>query len=258
MLALLFACEAAHRLAIESKQADAIALSCFSREFHTLYRLERRNKRRERRLARIDKAAALFSETGLSGNTVSAEAAEIATLSTQELLQHALNKALGCDFYSTEEVEAFDPRVMLTLPRLALFYGVRQSAFPKTPQDGQPYSVPMEVFLPRICRNLPYQTLLDLRCLSDHEACALASRLAGVGPSVANNPVAVSSIMDNLFRTISAEANAGSSNSRDPRSNKLLSRALALHLSESTEDFSMDDDSTISKAYIMLMGLTAS
>lgn len=151
---------------------------------------------------------------------------------------------------------------MLTLPRLALFYGVRQSAFPTMPNEGEPYTVPMEVFLPRICRTLPYGSLVELRNLAEEEASTLASRLAGADvsaiESISSLPQASPERMDNLYRIISTEANAGSFNSRDARSNKILSRALALHMSDSTEDFSMDDDSTISKAYIMLMGLSAS
>lgn len=218
-------------------------------------------RRRERRLARIDKATALISEADGKGSSVSAEAAEIATLSTQELLQHALRKAMEDQLYTNEDLEAFDPRLMLTLPRLALFYGVRQSAFPTKASEGDSCLVPMEVFLPRICRTLPYQAVVDLRNLDDIEAEALASRLAGVGQANEMDEGfpcnAGITKKDELYRLISTEANAGSFNSRDPRSNKLLSRAMALHMSDSTEDFSMDDDSTISKAYIMLMGLSA-
>lgn len=184
---------------------------------------------------------------------MSAEAAEIATLSTQELLQYALQKAMQDELYSAEDIEVFDPRLMLTLPRLAVFYGIRQSAFPTTFNESEPYTVPMEVFLPRICRTLSYRNLVEVRNLADNEALALASRLAGV-----ENTADLEAASDDLYRVISTEANAGSFNSRDPRSNKLLSRALALHMSDSAEDFSMDDDSTISKAYIMLMGLAAS
>lgn len=184
---------------------------------------------------------------------MSAEAAEIATLSTQELLQYALQKAMQDELYSAEDIEVFDPRLMLTLPRLAVFYGIRQSAFPTTFNESEPYTVPMEVFLPRICRTLSYRNLVEVRNLADNEASALASRLAGV-----ENTADSEAASDDLYRVISTEANAGSFNSRDPRSNKLLSRALALHMSDSAEDFSMDDDSTISKAYIMLMGLAAS
>lgn len=198
---------------------------------------------------------------------MSPEQAEIATLSTQELLQYALKQALADQLYSAEDVDAFDPRLMLTLPRMSLFYGVRQSAFPTILREGEPHTVPMEVFLPRVCRNLPYATLVALRRLGHDEASTLALRLAGVEElriesintaSQALISNANADNIDNLFRTISKEADAGSSNSRDPRSNKLMSRALALHMSDMTEDFSMDDDSTISKAYIMLMGLSAS
>jgi len=210
----------------------------------------------------MDKATALLNENEHPDRAISAEAAEIATLSTQELLQHALKKAMQDELYSAEDVEVFDPRLMLTLPRLALFYGVRQSAFPSMLNEGEPYTTPMEVFLPRICRTLPYASLVELKNLTEAEASTLAWRLAGADApaleAVSNLPGASTEQMDNLYRMISTEANAGSFNSRDARSNKLLSRALALHMSDSTEDFSMDDDSTISKAYIMLMGLSAS
>lgn len=240
--------------------ADYTMLS--SREFHAFYRIERRMKRRERRLTRIEKATVLFNECTATSSSLSAEAAEIATLSTQELLQHALKKAMGDNLYTREDLEAFDPRLMLTLPRLALFYGVRQSAFPTHPNEGETHSIPMEVFLPRICRTLPYEAVVDIRSLNDMDASALVCRLAGVdasssAPDASVQPNTTSADGDKLYRIISMEANVGSFNSRDPRSNKLLSRALALHISDSTEDFSMDDDSTISKAYIMLMGLSA-
>lgn len=231
------------------------------REYHTQYRLERRAKRRERRLARIDKAALLFSVNGQTGHPASPEEAEIAALSTQELLQHALKQALSEGLYTTDDLEAFDPRLMLTLPRLALFYGVRQSAFPTMLREGEPHTVPTEVFLPRVCRSLPYTSLLDLKKLDNAEADMLAGRLAGVEATCTENVAELSNetneIIDQLFRIISMEADAGTSNTRDQRSNKLLSRALALHISEKTEDFSMDDESTISKAYIMLMGLAS-
>lgn len=225
------------------------------------YRLERRAKRRERRLARMDKASTLF-ECGSAGDVpVSPAAAEIATMSTQELLQHSLRQAIADKLFDNEDVEAFEPRLMLTLPRLALFYGVRHSAFPASPTsrvDDNPYFViPMEVFLPRICRKLPQEVITAVRCLDDHRALELARKLSGVEEEYSVATACSDPQIDELFRNISKEGDAGSGSSRDPRANKLLSRALALHMSDGAEDYTLDDDSTISKAYIMLMGIAS-
>jgi hypothetical protein len=167
-----------------------------------------------------------------------------------------LKHALADGLFSNDDVEAFDPRLMLTLPRLCLYYGIRHSAFPADSKEEEHYSVSMEVFLPRICRHLPYASILALKMLSEVDAQALARRLSGAeeqGDATTDTKAG----NDDLFKAISSEADSGTSSTRDPRSNKLLSRALALHLSEGAEDFSMDDDSTISRAYIVLMGLAA-
>lgn len=57
----------------------------------------------------MDKATDLLNENEHADRVISAEAAEIATLSTQELLQHALKKAMQDELYSAEDVEVFDP-----------------------------------------------------------------------------------------------------------------------------------------------------
>ena len=229
-------------------------------------RSERRASRLERRQARIAKANVLYNMSE-PASVISADAAnDIATLSTLELLQHALHRALREQLYTQDEVESFDPRVLVTLPRLAMLYGVAESNFPLVAFNEQEEDVPQalqtpaEVFLPRLCRSLAVDVVRDIRQMSTANIASMA-RLLCVSEAV-EGTLAEGALLDEdslpsalsaaIFRAISTEADTSG---RAGRQVKLMRKVLKIHLSKTGQDSEAEDEVLIAKGMLATAGL---
>lgn len=145
--------------------------------------------------------------------------------------------------FTLDDVETFDPRLLLTLPRLAILYGVQESSFPilpsytslpgfATPPSHPAGTMPskehvdlLEVFLPRLCRPVPHEAIRSVRRMEANQVQTLAKRLAVwenpssstdgpelVGPDTEGNEAEI----QRLFRIIAAEADGSSTAEHNP------------------------------------------
>lgn len=192
-------------------------------------------------------------------------AIDIATFSSLELLQHALHRALREELFSQDDVETFEPRLLLTLPRLALLYGVHESSFPILPAMDDVSEIPLamqtslEVFLPRLCRPLPPTILRDIKQLPDASFQALARKLCSVELDDALQQEGKSARQDgdterqaDLFRSLASEADGGG---RSGRHIKMMRKVLRIHLSETGQDSEAEDEVLIAKGMLAAAGL---
>lgn len=184
----------------------------------------------------------------------------IATLSSTELFQHALQRALRDSLFTINDVEAFEPRLLLTLPRLALLYGVHESDLPilNLPSPSEPENfaghAALEVFLPRLCRPLSPATLQSIRRMSSQEALTLARRLCLVEDPRAEKTgtVAGPEQSADLFKAIAVEADGPSTAGRHSR---LMRKVIKLQLSEMGQDSEAEDEVLIAKSMLLTSGL---
>lgn len=254
-------------------------------DYNMAARRERRRRRLERRSLRLEKVARIYSETIVSdspaqvhevnesplyGLSKETDAANIATFSSQELYQHALRRAVSDGLYGPEEVESFDPRVLLTLPRLTLFYGMHESDYPveamqraessaPSRQRGDTPEVLLDAFLPRLCRALPPSIVITVRSLSSSERAKVARRLSvfTVDDEPTDHDVDnVDVKMDTIFTTISKQADA-SRRENLGKHNKLMKKVLNdfAHDGVAAPVNTGEDEQTIARAYLAILGL---
>lgn len=247
----------------------------FRRNYHSAARQERRQHRIDRRTARLHKAGAVYGKQ-VSGKqhdeATIAEAPDqahsnlnIALLSSQELFEHTLNRALRENLYTAEEVEAYEPRVILTLPRLAIAFGVRESSFP-TLQPEQPdlvragsSQVLLEVFLPRMCRALPIAAAHRIKAMSAADFERMVHRLCiadGHRPEAITGDEEPLVQMDDIFRAVSTLADS-SGVSNKGRHTKIMRKVLRSYLaiSEGRKEDDDEDEYTIARAFLAVAGL---
>lgn len=262
-------------------------------------RTKRRDERIERRLVRMRKASRLWQ----LDLPASALEASLGLLSSHELFAYSLERALREGLYSEEDVESLEPRLLLTLPRLAALYGVRESQFPvlALQQSGpvgiatgaehdlssgpsQVLLLPLQVFLPRICRTLPLDAIEQIQRLSDAGMLALARRLSVLdeceldrtAEPVSSGPTNAMTMSedaegdvhryDALFRCIASASQSSVSGtprnragSANPSNIKLMKRILLVHIAkargEDATSLEADDELVVCKALLAAAGL---
>lgn len=226
---------------------------------YTEAKSERREVRLHRRQARIAKASTLYG-LDQAANRPDQPSDNIATLSSIELFQHALRRALDDGLFTADEVEAFEPRLLLTLPRLALLYGVFESNFPvldmvnAEEQTSPAVHTALEVFLPRLCRPLPVQIIRSIRQISPQDAQQLASRLcfAEAASSQAQSAPDGAEDLAELFRVLATEADGTGTAGMH---SKLMRKVLKIHLSENGRDSEAEDEVLVAKSMLAAAGL---
>ena len=233
----------------------------------------------------------------------SALEASLGLLSSYELFAYSLESALREGLYSEEDVDSLEPRLLLTLPRLAALYGVRESQFPvlalqQLAQSGtatgeerdsrsspsQVLLLPLQVFLPRICRTLPLDVIEQIQRMSDAGMLALARRLSVLDEcelDMAAEPVGSSPTNamtmsedaggdvrthDAVFRCIASASDSSISGtprnragSANPSNTKLMKRILLAHIArargEDTAALEADDEVVVCKSLLAAAGL---
>lgn len=227
---------------------------------HSVARQERRRQRLQRRQARLAKAKTLYNLHAISDGQTSMQSS-VALMSTEELLLHSLDNSIARNLFSADDANAYEPRVLLALPRLALLFGVSESIFPLLEQED-PRSVlamPRDVFLPRICRSLSLDCIRSIRTLSPRQHDDLCRRLA-LCHSVHDDDGAKGSShadLDSVFRSICTEADTNIASGAQTRQTKLMKQVLQLYQLREGGNPSAGTETlgTVSKAYLSTAGL---
>ena len=228
----------------------------------------------------------------------SALEASLGLLSSHELFAYSLERALREGLYSEEDIESLEPRLLLTLPRLAALYGVRESQFPvlalrqpaptgtatgeehefsSSPPPPQVLLLPLQVFLPRICRTLPLDVIEQIQQMSDAGMLALARRLSVLDESegevaaeqksdcsatiVSGDAGEIVHRHDVVFRCIASASDSSISGtpgnragSANPSNTKLMKRILLVHIArargEDAAALEADDEVVVCKSLL--------
>ena len=213
---------------------------------------------------RLQKATILYGLPRSPSLPFSATSPNIATYSSQELFQHSLQRVISDNLFSLEEVEAYDPRLLLTLPRMAILYGIHESSFPVMKDSGQNpmickiFETPLEIFLPRLCRTIPHDTVKSIRSMTEIQLTALAKRLCVMDSASTDTSDVTSGDTEitRLFRVISTEADGGGVISNGGRHIKLMKKVLRSYL-DAGGGFDPDgeDEITIARAFLAVAGI---
>ena len=156
----------------------------------------------------------------LRGETESTSATAT-VLSTYDLAQAALGRALEAGLVSTGEVASLDPRCFVVIPRLCTLHGLETADLPADWLD-----TPVRFWLPRICRAIPPPIVMRVRSLQpQRRRDRLAAALAGFQTSPRTS-ADVDEEVDALYRELAAAADRGSQGSGARAWAKLMSRLL--------------------------------
>ena len=147
--------------------------------------------------------------------------AAVTVLSTFDLAQASLGRALEAGLISTGEVASLDPRCFVVLPRLCTLYGIETADLPSDWRQR-----PFVLLLPRICRAIAPTVVLRVRALEPrHRRDRLAATLAGFHSSPRPDEQ-VDEEVDALYRELAAAADRGSQGSGARAWAKLMARLL--------------------------------
>jgi len=141
-----------------------------------------RNQRRARRAARREIRVRMAAEAFGLQLEVNEAVDDPTVLSTLQLCQRCLFKAIQSSYLTDEEVLDMDPRCFVVLPRLCLLWGIEWAKLPKEFEGILKIrgDVPLAIFLPRICRTVGNALVLKIRNgLSNDQRLRLARLLVG-------------------------------------------------------------------------------
>ena len=143
---------------------------------------------------------------------------------------------------------------------MAILIGIVESNFPVSGEKKKKLAplkelqTPLEVFLPRLCRTIPHETIRTIRTMSDDQINVLSKRLCVwelPAPQAGETPIEDTRITQ-VFRIIAAEADGGGVSTKGGRYIRLMKKVLTIHLnaSEEVDQDEGEDDATIARAFL--------
>ena len=144
---------------------------------------------------------------------------DISVLSTSDLAQQCLDRALDLGLLSEAEIGALDPRCFVAVPRLCTLWGLETAQLPTDWPER-----PLAFYLPRVCRAVSPSTTLQVRQLTPQaRRDRLAALLAGVEGTAG---AAADREVDELYREIAAVADRASQGSSAKAWARLMGKLL--------------------------------